>query len=224
MANLSFIMDFIEQGIRWLQQLPPGGVLALMFFLAFIENIFPPSPSDVLLVFAGTLIGLGTIDFTSALIVSTVGSTCGFVLAYVVGRYFQNHVVTGRLSRYLPLSAIAQVEKMFQRFGYGVIVANRFLAGTRAIVSFVAGMSKMNLPMTTLLCTLSAAAWNAILLYLGMSFGKNWQKVGQYLSIYSTIVTVIVVIILAVFAWRYVQNKRRPEISTAPQPPTTDHQ
>ena len=201
-------MNWIEQGINWLQQLPPEGVLALMFFLAFIENVFPPSPSDVLLVFAGTLIGLGTIDFTSALIVSTVGSACGFVLAYVVGRYFQEHIVTGRLSRYLPLSAINQVELLFQRFGYGVIIVNRFLAGTRAIVSFAAGMSKMNLAMTTLLCALSAAAWNAILLYLGMIFGKNWQKVGEYLSIYSTVVTVIVLAVLAVFGWRYLKNRR----------------
>lgn len=201
-------MGVIEQGINWLQHLPPSGVLGLMFFLAFIENIFPPSPSDVLLVFAGTLIGLGTIDFTSAMIVSTLGSTCGFVLAYVVGRYFQQHIVTGRLSRYLPLSAIAQVEKLFQRFGYGVIIANRFLAGTRAIVSFVAGMSQMNLLVTTILCTVSAAAWNAILLYLGMSFGKNWQKVGEYLSIYSTVVTVIVLAVLAVFGWRYLKNRR----------------
>ncbi|MGH9799730.1 MAG: DedA family protein, partial [Blastocatellia bacterium] len=167
-----------------------------------------PSPSDVLLVFAGTLIGVGTIDFTSALIVSTVGSAFGFVLAYLVGRYFKQYITTGRLSRYLPLSAIAQVEKMFQRFGYGVIIANRFLAGTRAIVSFVAGMSKMNLAMTTALCALSAAAWNAILLYMGMVFGKNWQKVGEYLSIYSTVVTVIVLVVLAVFLWRYLKNRR----------------
>lgn len=215
-------MGFIEQGINWLQQLPPEGVLALMFFLAFIENVFPPSPSDVLLVFAGTLIGIGTIDFTSALIVSTFGSACGFALAYVIGRYFQEHIVTGRLSRYLPLTAIAQVEKLFQRFGYGVIIVNRFLAGTRAIVSFVAGMSKMNLPMTTLLCALSAAAWNAILLYLGMVFGKNWQKVGEYLSIYSTVVTVIVLVVLGVFGWRYLKNRRAQLPTTDHQPPTTD--
>ncbi len=203
-------MDLIQQGINWLQQLPPEGVLALMFFLAFIENIFPPSPSDVLLVFAGTLIGIGTIDFTSALIVSTLGSTCGFALAYVIGRYFQEHIVSGRLSRYLPLTAINQVEKLFQRFGYGVIVANRFLAGTRAIVSFVAGMSRMNFPATTALCAVSAAAWNAILLYLGMVFGKNWQKAGEYLSIYSTVVTVIVLAVAAFFVWRYLKNRRNP--------------
>jgi len=207
-------MDLLQQAISWLQQLPPAGVLALMFLIAYIENIFPPSPSDVLLVFTGTLIGVGTIGFASSLIVSTLGATLGFMTAYVLGRYFKEHVTTGRISRYLPLGAIAQVEKLFQRFGYGVIVANRFLAGTRAIVSFVAGMSKMNLPATTALCALSAALWNAILLYLGMTFGKNWQRVGEYLSIYSTIVTVIVVILLAVFLWRYLRNRRNAPAST----------
>lgn len=208
-------MGLIEEGINWLQQLPPAGVLALMFFIAYIENVFPPSPSDVLLVFAGTLIGVGTIDFTSALIVSTLGSTLGFMTAYVLGRYFKQNVVGGRISRYLPLAAINQVEKLFQRFGYGVIIVNRFLAGTRAIVSFVAGMTKMNLPVTTALSALSAAIWNALLLYLGMAFGKNWQRVGEYLSIYSTVVTIIILIVLAVFLWRYLRNRRNQSTTEA---------
>jgi membrane protein DedA with SNARE-associated domain len=208
-------MGLIEQGIDWLQHLPPAGVLALMFFIAYIENIFPPSPSDVLLVFAGTLIGIGTIGFAPALLVSTLGSTLGFMTAYGLGRYFERHVVEGRFSRYLPVAAINQVERLFVRFGYGVIVANRFLAGTRAIVSFVAGMSRMNLPATTALCALGAAVWNAILLYLGMAFGKNWQQVGQYLSIYSSVVTIIVIILLAIFVWRYIRNKRQAEAASA---------
>lgn len=201
-------MGFIEQGMHWLQNLSPAGVLALMFFVAYIENIFPPSPSDMVLVFAGTLIGIGTIDYTSSLFFATLGSTLGFMTAYLLGRYFQQKVVHGRISRYLPLGAINHVELMFQKYGYGVIVANRFLAGTRAIVSFVAGMSKMNLAATTTLSAISAAVWNAGLLYLGMIFGKNWQRVGEYLSIYSTIVTVIVIAVLGYFTWRYLKNRR----------------
>lgn len=207
-------MDLVEHGINWLQQLPPAGVLALMFAIAYVENIFPPSPSDVLLVFAGTLIGIGTIGFPSALIVSTLGSTVGFMTAYGLGRYFEGHIVEGRFGRYLPVSTIARAEALFKRFGYGVIVANRFLAGTRAIVSFAAGMSRLNLLVTTALCAVGAVAWNAILLYLGMIFGKNWRRAGEYLSIYATVVTVIVVACLAVFAWRYLRKRRRATATT----------
>ncbi len=207
-------MNLLQHAITWLQQLPPAGVLALMFLIAYVENIFPPSPSDVLLVFTGTLIGLGTIGFPSSLFCSTLGSTLGFMTAYGLGRYFEGHIVDGRFGRYLPVSTIAQVERLFQRFGFGVIIANRFLAGTRAIVSFAAGMSKMNLPMTTALSALSALLWNAILLYLGMVFGKNWQRVGQYLSIYSTVVTIIVVVVVGIYVWRYFRARRQMAAST----------
>src|SRR5205085_1042636 len=166
-----------------LQQMPPLGVLGLMFLIAYVENIFPPSPSDVLLIFCGTLIGVGTVGFFPSLLASTLGGTLGFMTAYAAGRYFEQHIVEGRFSRYLPMGAIAQVERWFQRFGYGVIVANRFLAGTRAVVSFFAGMSRMNFAVTTALCAVSAAAWNALLLYLGMIFGNNWRRAIEYLTL-----------------------------------------
>jgi len=203
------VLGMLEQGIFWLQQAPPWGVLMLMFLIAYIENIFPPAPSDMLLVFAGTMIGFGTIDFTSALIAATLGSTVGFVSAYLLGRYFERHIIEGRVGRYLPTGSIQQVEGLFRRFGYGVIVANRFLAGTRAIVSFFAGMSRMSLPRTTVLSAVSAGAWNTLLLLLGEVFASNWQRVASYLQVYSAIVTGIVVLALAVWLWQYLRRRRQ---------------
>lgn len=203
------VLGMLEQGIFWLQQAPPWGVLMLMFLIAYIENIFPPAPSDMLLVFAGTMIGFGTIDFTSALVAATLGSTVGFVSAYLLGRYFERHIIEGRVGRYLPTGSIQQVEGLFRRFGYGVIVANRFLAGTRAIVSFFAGMSRMSLPRTTVLSAVSAGAWNTLLLLLGEVFASNWQRVAGYLQVYSAIVTGIVVLVLAVWLWQYLRRRRQ---------------
>jgi membrane protein DedA with SNARE-associated domain len=202
-------MNMVEQSIAWLQTLSPIGVLALMFFFAYIENVFPPSPSDVVLIFAGTLIGLGTVGFFPALAVATAGSVLGFLSAYLLGRYFQQSLLTGRLGRWLPLNALQQVEGMFQKYGYGVIVANRFLAGTRAIVSFFAGMSRLNLPVTTALCAASALAWNAILLYLGKIFAGNWRAAAGYLETYSKVATVIVVLLIAVLAYWFFKQRGR---------------
>ena len=202
-------MSLVEQLITWLQQLSPLGILAIIFFFAYLENIFPPSPSDVLLVFGGTLIGLGTIDFASMLVAATLGSTFGFMTAYGLGRYFDQRLLQGSASRYLPVNTIAQVSIWFQRYGYGVIIANRFLTGTRAVVSVFAGVSKMNFAMTTLLCAVSAAVWNFLLLYLGKSFGKNWRNVMEYLSVYGEIITVLIVILLLILGWKYFRQKRK---------------
>jgi membrane protein DedA with SNARE-associated domain len=206
LSSWRFDMDEI---ISLLQQLPPLGVLGLIFLIAYVENIFPPSPSDVLLVFGGTLVGVGTVGFFPAWLAATLGGTLGFLTAYLAGRYFERRVIEGRFSRYLPMAAITRVEQWFQRFGYGVIVANRFLAGTRAVVSFFAGMSRMHLPLTTMLCAVSAGVWNFLLLYLGMSFGSNWRSVGNYLALYSKAVTIALGVAAAVgLFWWYLKRRR----------------
>jgi membrane protein DedA with SNARE-associated domain len=92
-----------------------------------------------------------------------------------------------------------------------VIIANRFLAGTRAVVSFFAGMSKMNLPLTTALCAVSAAVWNTLLLYLGVVFGKNWRRGAEYIETYSKVATAIVFTVIVVLVWRYVRRRRAAE-------------
>jgi membrane protein implicated in regulation of membrane protease activity len=97
---------------------------------------------------------------------------------------------------------------LFNRFGYGVIIANRFLAGTRAFVSFFAGMSKMSLPVTTLLSAVSAAVWNSILLYLGMVFANNWRVGAQYLALYSKVATVVFGAVVVVFLWWFFRKRR----------------
>jgi membrane protein DedA with SNARE-associated domain len=143
--------------------------------------------------------------------VATLGSVLGFMTAYVLGRYFEQHFVSGRYNRYLPVNAIHQVERLFNRFGYGVIIANRFLAGTRAFVSFFAGMSKMSLPVTTLLSALSAAVWNSILLYLGMVFANNWRVGAEYLALYSKVATVVFGAAVVVFLWWFFRKRRKVE-------------
>jgi hypothetical protein len=55
-------MYWIELFILALQQLPPLGVATLIFFIAYVENIFPPWPGDLLVVFAGTIVGIGRTD------------------------------------------------------------------------------------------------------------------------------------------------------------------
>ena len=154
-----------------------------------------------------TLIGIGVIGFAPALIVATLGSVLGFMTAYVLGRYFEQH-----FARALPSLSAGQRHSsgraLVHRFGYGVIVANRFLAGTRAFVSFFAGMSKMSLPVTTLLSALSAAVWNSILLYLGMVFANNWRVGAEYLALYSKVATAVFGAAVVVFLWWFFRKRQ----------------
>jgi membrane protein DedA with SNARE-associated domain len=141
--------------------------------------------------------------------------------AYAAGRYFDRRILTGRFARFLPVNTIHQVERLFQQYGYGVIIANRFLAGTRAVVAFFAGMSQMNLMLTTLLSALSALVWNSLLLYFGMTFGANWRDVVQYVQLYSTIATIVIVGVIGIFIWRYLRRRRALSRAVSPVSPVS---
>ncbi|MEX0602581.1 MAG: DedA family protein [Bacteroidota bacterium] len=188
----------MEDFVTSLLNLNPLWVYLAIIGIAYIENILPPFPSDVIVVAAGSLVGLGTIDFFLALVLATVGSTTGFLTMYKIGSWFGHRIVeTGKI-RFLPLEGIHRVEAWFRRYGYWVIVGNRFLAGTRAVVSFFAGMSDLNLWKTVLLSAVSALAWNGILLLAGSTVGRNWREIVEYLETYSRVMTVIVLAAIAV--------------------------
>ncbi len=197
----------MEQLIQHLQALSPLLIYVTLFAIACIENLFPPAPSDMVIVFGGTLVSLGRVDFIPALLWATAGSTVGFMIMYKVGEWFGERILTRHRPKFLPAESIKKVETWFARYGYGIIVANRFLAGTRAVVSFFAGMSELKLGETTLLCFVSALAWNSVLLGAGYALGNNWERIGFFLSTYSQIVTGVVVVAVLIWAIRYFSTK-----------------
>jgi membrane protein DedA with SNARE-associated domain len=199
----------VETIIPSLQSLDPLLVCLALFSIAFIENIFPPSPSDMVIVFGGTLVGIGRVGFAPALLCSTAGSTAGFVAMYLIGKWFGRHILEQRKIRFLPLDAVHRVESWFARYGYWIIIANRFLAGTRAVVSFFAGMSELKLSVTIPLCFFSALVWNALLITGGYFLGSNWQRIGFYIGAYRQVVTGLVVLAAIVLIVRYFRRSSR---------------
>ena len=193
----------MESIITYLQQMAPFWVYAAIFFIAYIENIFPPSPSDIMIVAGGYLVGIGHIDFLNTLLFSTLGSTIGFMSMYKIGDWFGIKIIeTGKI-KFLPLESVHKVESWFRKYGYWLIIVNRFLSGTRAVVGFFAGMAEIKFVPTAALCFLSALIWNWILIYSGTLVGKNWKSIGFYLATYSQIVTVMIVtgIIVIIIIW-----------------------
>lgn len=192
----------LESIILWLQSLPPLGVYAALFVTTYIENVFPPSPSDVILLFIATLIGIGTISFVPALVIATAGSITGFLTAFLLGRRFGRKLTRSNRFPFITRTSLQKVDAWFDRYGYGVIVINRFLAGTRAVVSFFAGMSDLDLKKTTFFCAISALTWNALVIELGNLLGSNWERGEEMLQQYGRIVMIIIAaLILAAFAW-----------------------
>lgn len=194
--------------ITELQNLSPALIYVAVFLIAFIENVFPPFPSDVAVVFAGSLIAIGQAGFIPILLLATAGSTAGFILAYKIGDWFGDKILEQGKIKFIPVASVRKAEAWFTRYGYWLIVVNRFLAGTRAVIAFFAGMSELNLLRTTVLSFASALLWNAILVSAGWYLGQHWELIGSYLITYSKIVTGVLLLVVLFFVIRYFIRKK----------------
>ncbi|MBE0572794.1 MAG: DedA family protein [Ignavibacteriaceae bacterium] len=187
----------------------PIWIYLTLFFFAFIENVFPPSPSDVVTVVGGSLVGTGAINFFLALSFTTLGSILGFTLMFYIGSTVDKKLIHSERFKFIPVESLDKVESWFRKYGYFIVVVNRFMPGTRAVISFFAGISNLDPKRTITLCFVSALFWNAILLYLGFVFGDNVSIVDEYLTTYSNIVIGVTVVVILVLIIRFFFRKRK---------------
>ena len=198
-----------ESILNNISHLTPFWIYVTLFFFSFIENVFPPSPSDLVILIGGTLVSTGVIHFIPTLLLATIGSVLGFMTLFYFGSTVDKKLVHSGKYRYIPVDAIEKVEQWFKKYGYWIILVNRFLPGTRSVISFFAGMSRLNVKRTIILATISSFVWNAFILYLGIIFGHNVDVVDKYLSTYSNIVIGITIVIVLILLIRYFIKKKK---------------
>lgn len=201
-----------ESILNEISSFPPVWIYVTLFLFAFVENVFPPSPSDFVVVVGGSLIATGTIDFIPTLILTTLGTVIGFMVLFYIGSTVDKKVIHAGKFKFIPVDAIDKVEIWFKKYGYGIILANRFMPGTRAVISFFAGLSHLNIKKTIIFSTISAFAWNALILYLGYIFGDNVELVDQYLTTYTNIVIGITVVVALFFIIRFYLRKKKSKV------------
>lgn len=185
----------------------PLWILLVAFFFQFIENLFPPSPSDVILLFLGSLVSFGRVEFLSLLIVATLGSTIGFFTMFMIGKTFGEKVLDKGKFKFITPESLAKTRRWFNRWGYGIVVANRFLSGTRAVVSFFAGVAELSTWKSTSLAGISALAWNFLIIYAGMTLGNNWKRAVTFLELYWKVVLIIIIAVALLYIAYLVARK-----------------
>lgn len=201
----------IEHILSFISELTPFWIYIALFFFSFVENVFPPSPSDLVIVVGGSLIGTGELHFIPTLLITTIGSVIGFMTLFFIGTQFDRKVIQAGKIKYISIEGLTKVELWFKKWGYWIILANRFLPGTRSVISFFAGLSELNFKKTSVLATISALIWNAIIIYLGIIFGTNIEIIDKYLSTYSNIAWIVTGLIASVIALRFLLRKRKTQ-------------
>jgi membrane protein DedA with SNARE-associated domain len=198
----------VERILDFISQLSPLWIYIVVFVASYLENVFPPSPSDFVIVVAGSLVGIGSLHFIPTLLLATVGSVLGFMTLFYVGTLMDKRIVRSGKIKFISVKSIENIEHWFQKYGYWIILSNRFLPGARSVISFFGGLSELKKIKTALLAFLSALVWNSVMIYLGLMFGSNVQSVDYYLSTYSYLVYLICAALLIFFIFRFFLRKK----------------
>ena len=189
----------LEEIISYLSSLDVTWIYIVLFFFSFIENVFPPSPSDVVVVVGASLIASTSVGFIPVLFITSIGSALGFILMYYVGFFLSEKVLRTNKLKFISPDALHKTDEWFSRYGYRIILANRFLPGTRSVISFFSGVHELNVAKTFLFALISAFLWNLLIIYLGMTLGNNIELIDYYLKTYSNIGLGITALIVLYF-------------------------
>ncbi|MFU8947712.1 DedA family protein [Mycetocola zhadangensis] len=205
-SSAGFADGVAQWAISLMETLGPIGA----GLIVFLENVFPPIPSEVILPLAGFTASQGSFSIIEAIGWTTLGSVLGAFLLYGLGRWL-GHDRTVWLAARIPFvdpDDISRTVAWFGRHGKKAVFFGRMLPIFRSLISIPAGIEKMNLVVFGLLTAIGSLIWNSIFVIAGFVLGENWSVVLEYADILKYIVVAGVAVLVVWWAVRTVQRQR----------------
>jgi membrane protein DedA with SNARE-associated domain len=208
----------IDSLISLFDQISPQMAYFLLTVSAFAENVLPPVPGDTVVVFGAYLVSKGQLSFLGVFLSTTIGSVIGFMTMFLIARTFGRQFITSNKSRakIFKVEQLKKVEIWFGNWGYLVILANRFLAGTRSVISIFSGIFHLNIVLVLILSLLSTCIWNSILIFAGVLVGNNWELILTIISQYNKILIFLTVLVIGYILYRRYKKKHQRPAGTPP--------
>lgn len=185
-----------------------------VFLLIAIENMFPPIPSEVILLFGGFMTTYSSMSIFGVTLAATFGSILGAIILYYVGKILNKErlkkIVSGKVGLVLRLkpSDIDNADNWFDTKGNKTVFFCRFIPLVRSLISIPAGMSEMDMKKFILYTFCGSICWNFVLTFVGSKVGQNWTKIVKVLDTYSHVSIVILILIFIGFIFMFYRKKK----------------
>jgi membrane protein DedA with SNARE-associated domain len=197
-------MEAFVQAI--MQRLGPFGIGLLMF----LENVFPPIPSELIMPLAGYLAARGDMNIFVVIGAGTVGSLLGTLPWYYLGRRLGHHGVR-RLAeehgRWLTMSPsdVDAASDRYKRHGNWSVMLGRLIPTVRTLISVPAGVANMPLGQFLLFSSIGTLLWTAALALAGYLLGQAYSTIQDYVDPVST---AVLIILIGYYIYRVVTFKK----------------
>jgi len=181
-----------------------------IFFLMALESMIALIPSELVMPFVGFLVQAQKISLFWAIFLSSLGTLCGSLLSYFLGRKY-GILFIKKLGRYLLLneSHLNLAENFFQKKGEKTIFISRFIPIVRHVISIPAGIGKMKLPKFIFYTLLGGTIWNGILLWLGYKLSEQWMIISYYSSQIDIFILVGIGVLLLYYFYKILKKRRK---------------
>jgi len=185
-----------------------------IFFLMMLESMIVPVPSEFVMPFAGFLVAQGSFNVILVMLASTLGSIAGSLIFYYIGKT-GGHSLVEKYGKYVLVdtSDIKKTESWFYKRGDLTVFLARLVPVVRHLISFIAGIGKMNVKKFIVYTILGATLWNGILTYLGFLLGQHWEEVSQYLESLDIIIVILLILGCVYFVYRHLTRTKKTTAS-----------
>ena len=194
---------------EWIGRLIAEGGYLGVAFLMFIETIFPPIPSEVIMPLAGIEAARGPMSVWGVIASGTSGAMLGNTAWYFLARALgvdRLRPFVRKWGRWLTVTwrDVQRADRWFDRKGWLFIMIGRMTPSLRSLVSVPAGLFEMPLKTFLIASTVGTLGWTTLLALLGQKLGENYEAIGAYLGPLSTGVMVLMGLyyVFRVIRWR----------------------
>lgn len=214
------MFDFLNGPVRDLvtQIYDAVGYVGVALWVA-LESVIVPIPSELVLPFAGFLVGEGTSiepltgqpwSILLVTIAGTIGATIGALVAYAIG-YFGGRPVLERWGSVLRITPddLDRTDRFFARHGSKAAFFGRLIPVVRSLVSFAAGIAHMPLVPFTVFTALGSLPFTFALVFAGVQLGANWETIGDVLKRFEYLILALLGLAVLAFVWfRFIRPRR----------------
>lgn len=215
--------DFAQQLNLWIEGMILGLGYPGIVLVMFVENLFPPIPSELILPYAGYQVSQGRFSLVGVVAAAVLGSLLGAAALYGLGRWLEDHMLHRAISRYGRYFGVSEAGweralRLFDRHGVGAVCFARVIPLVRSLVSLPAGMDHMPWRKFFLATVIGVAVWSLTLTLAGLGLGESWETLLPMVARYEK--AVLLAVGLGALAWlaRRLRARSRAQPATTAQP------
>ncbi|HEU5482983.1 MAG TPA: DedA family protein [Sphingomicrobium sp.] len=178
-------------------------------FLMFLETLFPPIPSEVIMPVAGVTAAKGDLELSLVILSGTAGAMLGNIFWYLAARALgieRLKPIVQKHGKWLTVnwSEVQRAQAWMERHGTAFVLVGRLIPTIRSLVSIPAGLLKMRFRRFIIASTLGTFAWTALLAGSGFRLRSEFEQVDQFLA---PVANAVLIGIALIYVWRLATHK-----------------